>query len=213
MLQCKCSEHGKRVIQLEAFEQYAAKKEKKAYSVKCNNKESILTIRGDYMKKGKSYILVFLALVIGLFTIMPYIKLWIYTNHYERIGGTYILLDQNQQIAELNLTNPIHIKVSPNDGKNSVKLTNIIYYEKLKQISFGVISEDDAFKTMELKLVNQNQDSVGRVLTTGTTQFYNKSLEKLYIQLSEPLMIGEEYRVQILDADANIIKEIFIKRD
>jgi hypothetical protein len=166
-----------------------------------------LFIKGVYMKKKQKNIIILITFVIAFIFLIPYIKLWIYSNYYEKIG-TYIILESDKQISDLNLNNPAHLNIKSENTNDSIKVTNILYYIELKQLSFGVISNRNTFKYMELKIVDKDNNVIGELFTQGAINFYNKSLEKLYLILFESLNINEEYTIQKLDTNNNIIGEV-----
>lgn len=158
-------------------------------------------------KKHKLIIIILFIFTIFIYLLIPYIKLWIYSTHYEVIG-TYIIFDKDKT-TEIDLNRPIHLVTISDNTNNVAKVTNILYYKELNQLSFGVISNINTFKYMDLKIVDKDNNAIGELLTQGELKFYNKSLEKLYLILYESLNNNEEYTIIITDTDNKVGEVVF----
>ncbi|WP_307398454.1 hypothetical protein [Paenibacillus anaericanus] len=80
-----------------------------------------------------------------------------------------------------------------------IRLTNILYYENLPQLSFGFISDKKSNTYYDIKLVDESGNEIGQLVTSGTIDFYNKTLEKLYLNLHSKLEKHQVYKVLILN--------------
>ena len=157
--------------------------------------------------KKKRTIMILISFVIAFILLIPYIKLWIYSNHYEIIGTHTIF---NRKIVNgMEFDSPVHLNTISDNTGDSIKVTNILYYKDLIQLSFGVIGDRNTLKNIDLKIVDKDNNTIGEVGTQGiSNNFYNQSLEKLYMILSGKLNMDEEYRILILDTDSNIVGEV-----
>lgn len=156
------------------------------------------------MKKYKKlYLSVGLLIIIITIIMMPYIKLLIYTHNYELVKGTYILLDREDTYKN---TDPLQLAtVSKNYTDKSIQLTNILYYKELKQISFGFITSNE--NNYDIKIVHK-ENELGKLMTSGKSEFYNKSLERIFCIMDEYLLEDEDYIIEIRNSESTIVGSI-----
>lgn len=156
------------------------------------------------MQKNKKLFLG-IGLLIIIFTIImfPYIKLLVYTYNYQLVFGSYILLDREDADK---ITDPTHLStISKNYPEKSIQVTNILYYKELKQLTFGFITDNES--DYEIKIVHDEKE-IGKLMTGGKRNFYNKSLEKIYCLVNEYLLEDEEYIIQIINSENTIVGTI-----
>lgn len=131
--------------------------------------------------------------------LFPMIKLSVISSHYE-LYGTYFLneLQGVQRGSELTKRNKLKTQNTLYNVKG-IRLTNILYYENLPQLSFGFISDKKPNTYYDIKLVDESGNEIGQLVTSGTIDFYNKTLEKLYLNLHSKLEKHQVYKVLILN--------------
>lgn len=151
----------------------------------------------------KLYIGIGLLIVILTIIMIPYIKLFVYTHNYELMGSNYIILDREDSYKSGESVQLSTISKSYTD--KSIQLTNILYYKELKQLSFGFITDNKS--NYDIKIVHKGNE-IGKLMTAGKINYYNKSLERLYLFMDEYLLEDEEYSITIINDENTIVGTI-----
>lgn len=89
-----------------------------------------------------------------------------------------------------------------------IRVTNILYYEEILQLSFGFISDNKSDVNYDIKVVDENGAVLGPLRTEGSRDFYNKCLEKLHQFIDYKLNKSQHYKVLVMDKTGEIVGEI-----
>lgn len=153
-------------------------------------------------RKKKKVILVSAAsivLFILIYFSYPVIKLEVISRHYN-LYGSYVVFPQETHLVD---EKPVRTKTLFADyDRKGIKITNVLYYSKLQQLSFGYIYTDNEHEKYGIKLLSSNGQNVpGTLLVSGREQFYTRYLQKLNFLLEEPLRQQATYTILIVDEE------------
>lgn len=131
--------------------------------------------------------------------LFPIIKLSAISSHYE-LYGTYIIDKLPEDKRQPELVKRVNLKTQKTQyNVKGIRVTNILYYENLPQLSFGFISDKKSDVYYEIKIVDESENEIGQFQTARNVNFYNKTLERLYLNLISKLEKHQVYKVLIID--------------
>jgi hypothetical protein len=141
--------------------------------------------------------LVVIAVAVFLVCI-PLIKLTHMSSHYE-LYGSYVVFPGETEAAD---TTSVRLATQSEQYRNGdLKITNVLYYPGLLQLSFGVIFDQGKDRQYDVKVI----DNEGRIVAgdlrvvSGGERIYAKVLQKLNFQLEQPLAEQAVYTIVIQD--------------
>ncbi|QVK20128.1 hypothetical protein KHQ82_07285 [Mycoplasmatota bacterium] len=159
--------------------------------------------------KIKIFIIILITGII-IWLLIPILKFNYYRDHYEYIGSYYINLEDYDRYTEDLNDDYIILELEKSDYQdNDIEITDILYYDYFSQISFGFISnvETDMFK-YNIKVLDENDNFLGKLITSGAHYFYNKSIEEVICILDKKLASGINYRVIITDKKDMVLGDV-----
>lgn len=134
----------------------------------------------------------------------PFLKLAIIHNCYQ-LYGSYIIHPDNNRSYKGPYKPKVLKKKDESYSVAHIRLTNILYYPELLQLSFGIISDNKESDRYEIIIVDEYENELGLLLTEGQRDFYKKSIEKLHYFFNGKLNDQHIYRVLIIDNDKNLL--------
>lgn len=140
-------------------------------------------------------------LLIILIVCYPFFKLEYISRFYSSYGSYVIFPDESRSID----TKPIKLRKQTDQyALTDMKITNVLYYPELKQLSFGFVYYKDQINRYELRLIDsRNQEVPGELLVTGGESFYNRYLQKLNVRLEGALTQQVTYTILVVNESGN----------
>jgi len=138
-----------------------------------------------------------IVLVAILILVYPAAKLEVISRYYQWYGSYVYFPGETAWPAD---TTSVGTETrSAAYRAKGVRLTNVLYYPGLRQLSVGSVYGDEQYEKYEIALVDSRGQNVpGVLLVSGGERFRARYLQKLNFMLEEPLGQQETYTILVL---------------
>lgn len=153
--------------------------------------------------KIRYIILIIVLLVILGVAVSPLIRYNIFKNNYQLFGSYMVSENDKNRMSEIEIINLKSQQESYTKAK--VTITNILYYNELAQLSFGLALDNDGDKTYEINVYDSEHNEIGTLMTEGKRYFYNRSIERVHLYLGSDLIKDDEYYINVFDDKDNLV--------